>query len=218
MSTAALAWALKQPIKPSSLKFLLVACADVTPERGLTYPSIAYLAEITSQDRKTVIAGLAELVSRGYLRDTEKRTGATKQIVVYELLGYLNNPENGTLSNLPNSTVFPSEQSRFSQVTVPKTVHGTPRELQVERPTKYNGQQAARFKDFWIAYPKKVKKKDAYETWKRKNLDPKASEILEDISARQQEDGRWLGGFIPDPTTYLRGERWNDEISPVEKR
>lgn len=93
-------------------------------------------------------------------------------------------------------------------------------DTEAESDTEANkiGQQADQFMAFWKAYPKKVKKKDAEKVWKSKRLDPKASEILEDISARQEEDGRWLSGFVPDPTTYLRGERWNDEISPVEKR
>jgi hypothetical protein len=75
------------------------------------------------------------------------------------------------------------------------------------------GQQVDRFRDFWKAYPKKVKKKDAERVWKSKRLDSHADRIISDITTRSAEDGRWQGGFIPDPPTYLRGERWHDEIT-----
>jgi hypothetical protein len=75
------------------------------------------------------------------------------------------------------------------------------------------GRQADRFVDWWKVYPKKVKKPEARKVWKAKGLDIKADELIEDVRARLKEDDRWRRGYIPDPTTYLRGERWSDEIS-----
>lgn len=70
-----------------------------------------------------------------------------------------------------------------------------------------------RFPEFWSAYPKKVKKAEALKRWRQRHLDDKADEILADISIRMESDRRWKDGFIPDPTTYINGERWNDEVS-----
>jgi hypothetical protein len=75
------------------------------------------------------------------------------------------------------------------------------------------GQQADRFEDFFSQYPKKVKRKTANEIWRRKNLNSLADQIIQDIAMRLSSDRRWLDGFIPDPTTYLNQERWNDELS-----
>ena len=69
-----------------------------------------------------------------------------------------------------------------------------------------------RFADFWQCYPKKVKKQDARKVWKSRKLDTKADDLIADVQKRQAKDGRWLEGFIPDPTTYLRGSRWEDEL------
>lgn len=74
------------------------------------------------------------------------------------------------------------------------------------------GQQADRFNDFWIAYPRRVKKKPTAKIWQSKKLDRLADEIIQDITRRLSSDRRWLDGFIPDPTTYLNQERWNDDI------
>ncbi len=77
--------------------------------------------------------------------------------------------------------------------------------------TKDNGRQADRFPEFWGKYPKKTKKKDAEKVWRRLS-DTIRSAILLDLNTRAAFDDRWKRGFIPDPPTYLRGERWNDEI------
>ena len=70
------------------------------------------------------------------------------------------------------------------------------------------------FAAWWGIYPKKVKKKEARKIWNRMHLDQLAQTICKDTQARQEKDGRWLAGFVPDPTTYLNGERWKDEIEP----
>lgn len=77
---------------------------------------------------------------------------------------------------------------------------------------KNNGQQADRFEEWWKEYPKKTKKKEALRVWRKAKLDLLCDRLLEDVRRRMVSDDRWKRGFIPDPTTYLRGERWNDEI------
>ena len=73
-----------------------------------------------------------------------------------------------------------------------------------------------RFDEFWAEYPRKVKKQDALKKWKSKKLDAKADELIADVKNRKQNDRRWLEGYAPDPTTYINGERWNDEIEPLQ--
>jgi DNA-binding transcriptional ArsR family regulator len=76
---------------------------------------------------------------------------------------------------------------------------------------------ASRFLEFWAAYPRKVKKAEALKVWKAKKLDRLADQIIADVKNRQQRDRSWIEGFVPHPTTYLRGERWEDEIEPPTK-
>lgn len=86
--------------------------------------------------------------------------------------------------------------------------------------TKTNKDMAAErpsFGKFWEVYPKKVKRKDALKVWKSKQLDGKVDALIADVKRRLSEDRRWIGGFVPDPTTYLRGERWNDALEPIVK-
>jgi hypothetical protein len=129
VSLEAITWAFKQPVPNSSAKFVLVAMANrANPDpdvqgRVVAYPSIKYLAEVTSQDRKTVITNIAKLREWGLIDDTGSRVGRTAQIPVYELKvpGDLfteqsqkrNSSKNGTVPKTARkSPVFPSKQSQ----------------------------------------------------------------------------------------------------------
>lgn len=70
------------------------------------------------------------------------------------------------------------------------------------------------FDDFYAAYPRKEKRKEAHAAWLKHKLDKLADEIIEDVRQRQIKHVPWLQGreFIPLPSAYLNGERWNDEI------
>ena len=75
--------------------------------------------------------------------------------------------------------------------------------------------QAARFGDFWTAFParpgkSKVNKKGCLAKWKARGLDAMADVILADVALRKRTDRRWLDGFCPDPETYLNQDRWDD--------
>jgi hypothetical protein len=73
------------------------------------------------------------------------------------------------------------------------------------------------FNDFKKAYPRKTRMKDAEKIWNRLSLEIQQT-IIKDIPIRikgrqWKEDN---GKYILYPTTYLNGERWNDEIEAVE--
>lgn len=75
------------------------------------------------------------------------------------------------------------------------------------------------FAAFWSAWPKKVARAAAVRAWKKLNpgLDLQHT-ILTDVATRSQSD-QWQkesGQFIPHPSTYLAGRRWEDELPPVK--
>ena len=68
------------------------------------------------------------------------------------------------------------------------------------------------FLQFWKAYPKKEQKKKAQQIWKSKKLDSSLQEILSFIEKAQNTD-RWKKGYVKQPTAFLNGECWNDDVS-----
>jgi hypothetical protein len=71
------------------------------------------------------------------------------------------------------------------------------------------------FDEFWKAYPKKVAKADARKAWlQTKDVRPELTYLLSAIQAHCKTE-QWMrnaGAFIPYPATWLRGERWDDEL------
>lgn len=146
MSVEAITWALRQEIRRSSAKFVLVVLANcASGDTFVAWPSVAYLAGSTSQDRKTVLANLKKLASWGLIEDTGKRKGVTRQVPVYRLICDLpprtapdkpsrkwNRSENGIVPETDeSSTDFPSKPIRKRDaepstiVIDPTTTRGT---------------------------------------------------------------------------------------------
>lgn len=71
------------------------------------------------------------------------------------------------------------------------------------------------FDTFWKAYPKKVAKGDARKAWAQtESIRPPLSALLNAIDAQSKSE-QWRrseGQFIPYPATWLRQERWDDEL------
>ena len=71
------------------------------------------------------------------------------------------------------------------------------------------------FDTFWKAYPKKVAKGDARKAWgQTERIRPDIATLLDAIQAQMASD-QWRkneGQFIPYPATWLRQERWDDEL------
>jgi hypothetical protein len=128
------------------------------------------------------------------LDDTNAKNPEIKAII--DLLSRTHSEE---LGEIPNE----SDQIRLDQTR------------SEEKENKPSGD--GRFDEFYAAYPKKVKRKPALAIWKRKKLDRIADQIIQDVAMRLSSDRRWLDGFVPDPTTYLNQERWNDEMQRGDK-
>jgi hypothetical protein len=75
------------------------------------------------------------------------------------------------------------------------------------------------FDDFWSAYPKKKERKKCAAIWERRELDDIGEMIVADVEARLLNDGKWIeedGKFVPNPQTYLNGDRWEDDMQPIK--
>lgn len=114
MSFPALGWASTARVTRASDKLVLLALADRhNSEHDLAYPSLAWLCEFSSLDRKTVVASLDRLERDGFIADSGVRVGKTKQIKAYKL--NFNSAEKGTVKTeplAPNSSVISAEQSQ----------------------------------------------------------------------------------------------------------
>lgn len=64
------------------------------------------------------------------------------------------------------------------------------------------------FNIFWNLYPKKTGKAEALKSWRKKK--PDIDKVVSSLRW-QVESQQWKQGFIPNPSTYINQERWDDE-------
>ena len=70
------------------------------------------------------------------------------------------------------------------------------------------------FDRFWAAYPKKKNKDAARKAWRKLNPDLELCRVMAAALERDKQSREWLkenGDFIPHPSTWLNGRRWEDE-------
>lgn len=187
MSSEALAWAFKQDVKPSAVKFTLIAlCECANYKTGHIFPSIKHLAEITGQNRKTIITNIQKLEQAGLLIDTGERVGTTKQIKVYR----------ATTETVPNT-----EQSQIRNSSVSDVKQSQKRDTEPSRePSK---------KRVTNVTPKVSLKPDGlpeqiWKDWRSVRKRP----VTETVLARIQAEADKLGWTLVQAITEAAGNGW----------
>lgn len=85
---------------------------------------------------------------------------------------------------------------------------------------------SALFDRFWAAYPRRTAKKAARKAFDRIGATPELVDRMVAALEAQQQQPQWQkddGQFIPHASTWLNGERWEDEVDvavarPVSRR
>lgn len=75
--------------------------------------------------------------------------------------------------------------------------------------------QCADFDIFWEKYPNKKDRKRALQSWKKHK--PDLQTVLNALDWQLKSDA-WVRGYIPMPSTYINGARWEDEQPVTLKR
>lgn len=71
------------------------------------------------------------------------------------------------------------------------------------------------FERFWRVYPRKQSKADAFKAWKQMKHNPPLRDLI-DILNKHKMSTDWVkdnGTYIPYAATWIRGQRWEDELS-----
>jgi len=117
------------------------------------------------------------------------------------------------------------EQSTKRAPSVPRTEHenstnqtpDTRQEQKQKSLVQRAARSAARFPEFWAAYPVKKGRAEALAKWTARGLDAIADRIIADVQARKAHDRQWLDGYAPHGSTYVNGRGWEDEIETGRK-
>ena len=210
---------------PSNAK--LVACflrKHMNSQNDMAWPSLGTIAGKTGLSKPTVIKNLRLLESEGWLT-TQKGgvfDGKNTSSVYYarfpklieeaqkQAIDTIQGGGKGALPHKGDLLGVVKEVNHGGKGALPKVNKGN---KQLELSNIY-----AHFDDFYSIYPKKKDKAKAQKIWDKLKIE-KDSDIYYKIiyhvsNAYINTDHQ----YIPYPTTYLNGRRWEDEIDkPKEK-
>ena len=214
-----------KPIKTgnSGRKLVLMMLADIADDKGRCFPSYQHVADVCEMSRRSVITHISKLVEANLINVTHRKSKGEmlNSSNIYQLT--LNSEvkaeeKSGENFAPPSETVaLPSENSALggSENSAPITYHSS---YPINEPIKTNAialsDQPNKFEEFWKAYPKKsdkAKSKLAYA----KAIKKSSHELIIQSLINQKNVGQWGSlQFTPMATTWLNGERWEDDVIP----
>lgn len=215
-----LAWDTK--VETVAMKCLLLSLADHhNAKTDLCFPSIKRLATKTSMTHQSVINNTIKLVNAGLItvqKDAGNGSGARSNKYIL----HLGQSQRDLPASKSKKLTIPKVKeiegkvniiNRQSQGDRRQNQRGLPEPLynSYKEPLPNKRSWSKDFDRWWESYPNKVAKKPAAAIWKR--IKPDIEVLIPDVEERLARDSKWKAGYIPNPTTYLNQERWNDEIN-----
>lgn len=215
-------------------KLVLIKLADNANDNGECWPSYQHVADQCEVSRSTVKSHIRALEEMGLLKREFRRKGELNQSNVFYLT--LDNaqqiqPESGGAGAARGggAGAAPRTYHSFEPVNEPKNIMFEHVRTECEKtPDRHEETDKAFEEIFWCAGMRKAGKKNAasafrtqFREW-RKTTRGTASEfatmLAEDIACR---NGKQFGFDRLLPSSYLNGQRWNDEkpetIQPQSK-
>ena len=155
------------------------------------------------------IFGFDDAITSPDVQKMLEKLHEVKQIILYKVKDrqYLKHPKWLVFQHI--------RSDMYRNSTVPEPLHSrNANGTQVSKINKISNGDVS-FDSFWDKYPHKVGKKEALRAWVK--ISPSEVLNLKICAAleKQKESDQWKrdgGKFIPHPSTWLNGERWNDEL------
>ena len=211
MSHYMTALAMKQKGLRPATKVVLYWIADHhNSETGDCFPSINRLAVLCEMSRRSVETHITALEDQGLLkrisqyRDTG---GKTANSYLLELTG--------TLENL--------DDAQNLRMGSEKTAHGDTQNLRMNNLVRNNlgnnntYKTISEFDKWWDKYPRKVEKYKAATLFSKIMNEVEFNTLIEATEKFAEAVKDKEKKFIPHPTTWLNGRRWNDPIEAPQE-
>lgn len=200
----------------ANAKLLYGEITALASKTGQCWAGDTYFSELYDVSQRTIQRWLLDLEKAGYIKREVTYKKGTKEIdkryITMEPTLQTKMsvpPTDENVRTLQTKTSEPYRQK--CQDPTDKNVRDSTTSTSTTRISNtVNKDISALFNEFWEIYPNKKNKKRAQTTYNN-NINKETHEIiLKDIKQRI-ETKEWKDvRYIPHPTTYLNGERWND--------
>ena len=198
-------------------KLLLIVLANYADENGRCWPSQATLSQKTCMSDRSIRTAFVRLEGLGLIiRERRTRKDGSRTSDMIQLCLDAQTEDDG--GDLPENISGPTGKSRQSYrknlPVLPENISGLTSYEPSDDPSFYPSDKRARdFERFWQAYPEKKGKRAAEAAFAKAIKRGTIDQMLWAIDDAKANSRKWLEGFIPNPTTWLNQDRWNDEHS-----
>ena len=184
-----------EKVSTPSAKLLLITLASYTDVDGVCFPSITTLSQVTGLNRATIIRGINTLVAEGHI----VRLGNEHKSTTYGFTLIMEDIMEGENSRILRPEVDSNNIISLSS----KSKNTSGRNLRPSDPMFYV---------FWQAYPRRVGKGHARQAFEKAKRFASVHEIIEGAKKFAVHVADREPQYIPHPTTWLNGERWEDDL------
>lgn len=201
--------------------YWLWAAADQHTETGVMTG-----LSLRQVDRKTGLAGFGQaLCDIGWIAECdggicivnfEEHNGASAKRRTLEA----KRKADARKTSAPNADKGQTETGQHAELEKEKEREKEKKKNKPSTSAKRRRTYTPEFEEFWSAYPKKSGKGDAQDAWTKINPNAELkAKILWSLEA-QKRSHDWTkenGKYIPNPSTWLNQDRWEDELTPAEQ-
>lgn len=210
------ALAMKQKGLRPATKVVLYWIADHhNSETGDCFPSINRLAVLCEMSRRSVETHITALEDQGLLkrisqyRDTG---GKTANSYLLELTGTLENLDDAQNLRMGSAKSAHGDTQNLRMNNLVRRNLGKNKNININ--TTY--QTITEFEKWWDIYPRKVEKYKAATLFSKIRLEVEFDALIEATKKYAEAVKGKEKKFIPHPTTWLNGRRWNDPLEIPE--
>ena len=176
--------------------------------------AVSVLEAKSGMSRSNVYRARNELTENGRIT-YKSRTG--NQCAMYTIIPFASqiDTQSETQANKQKDESPPASQIDTQSETHSGTHSGTINKTNTNTNTISDRE---RFNRFWVAYPRKQKKSDAEKAFIKINPSDDLLQTMLDALTVQKKSTQWInenGKYIPYPTSWLNGKRWEDEPPPT---
>jgi SOS-response transcriptional repressor LexA len=192
-------------------------------EKGYCWAGNAYFSELYKVTNRSISNWINSLEQKGYIKRTIIRSGENKQ--VEQRIIHINNGKN--LHDPIEENFLPygknlhdpiEENFRKNNTFINNTTNNTC-DKKKSPPKVSDTDYSSEFAKFWEVYPKKVDKKRALEAYVKYRKTSKNQVPITSIVQAVQKYASSVKEkrYYKNPTTYINGENWNDEIEETNQ-
>lgn len=177
-----------------------------------------FAVAISTLESKTGLKKDAIIRARNQLQQSGRikfRSRSGRQSAVYKIIPFSCVGLNDANREQETVCVGLNDAERNTNREQTATQTATINKLNKTKQKKSKNIDMSKFEIFYQAYPRHQAKKDAAKAWTQVNGDKHFEEIMAAVEIQKKYVDAWVKNdieHIPLPASWLRGERWKDEI------